>query len=140
MSGTSNRNSDLGEKQPTSYFRKIYNGFHLACSTLIGAIKFVLQIVGIYLLWIAMHYGAAHMYTNVCVPNTILGFILSPFMVVAPHCRALRWIVNTAAMVIDNMWIVFGTWVCAKVLVIPGNHANKKETSNEQITHDTQTD
>jgi hypothetical protein len=82
--------------------------------------KFTSKVAGVYLAWITLHYGAAHLYTKFCAHDTLVGFIMSPFMVVAPHCRALRWVVSTASGVIENMWIVFGTWVCANILTIPG--------------------
>ena len=45
-----------------------------------------------------------------------MGFILSPFMVATPHCQGLRWIVYNAANMINNMWIVCGTWIGSKLL------------------------
>ena len=97
-----------------------YNNMANLYSYAIGVAKFISQVAGVYLTWITLHYGAAHLYTKFCAHDTVVGFILSPFMVVAPHCRALRWVVHTASGVIENMWIVFGTWVCANILTIPG--------------------
>ena len=97
-----------------------YNHMANLYSYAIGVVKFISQVAGVYLTWITLHYGAAHLYTKFCAHDTVVGFILSPFMVVAPHCRALRWVVSTASGVIENMWIVFGTWVCANILTIPG--------------------
>ena len=97
-----------------------YNNMANLYSYAIGIAKFISQVAGVYLAWITLHYGAAHLYTKFCAHDTLFGFILSPFMVVAPHCRALRWVVSTASGVIENMWIVFGTWVCANILTIPG--------------------
>jgi hypothetical protein len=97
-----------------------YNTMANLYSYAIGISKFISQVAGVYLAWITLHYGAAHLYTKFCAHDTLVGFILSPFMVVAPHCRALRWVVHTASGVIENMWLVFGTWVCANILTIPG--------------------
>jgi hypothetical protein len=97
-----------------------YNTMANLYSYVIGIAKFISQVAGVYLAWITLHYGAAHLYTKFCAHDTLVGFILSPFMVVAPHCRALRWVVHTASGVIENMWLVFGTWVCANILTIPG--------------------
>ena len=97
-----------------------YNTMANLYSYAIGVVKFISQVAGVYLTWITLHYGAAHLYTKFSAHDTVVGFILSPFMVVAPHCRALRWVVSTASGVIENMWIVFGTWVCANILTIPG--------------------
>ncbi len=79
-------------------------------------IKIVFGVGGIYLLWICLHYVASHLYVKFCVPTTIVGFLLSPFMVSTPHCQGLRWIVYNAANMINNMWIIFGTWICSTLL------------------------
>jgi hypothetical protein len=81
-------------------------------------VKIFVNVSGIYLLWIFLHYLAAHLYVKLCVPNTILGFILSPFMTATPHCQGLRWIVYNAANMINNMWIVLGAWICSTLLII----------------------
>ena len=73
----------------------------------------------IYLLWIVLHYAAAHMYVKFCTPYTIVGFIASPFLTSTPHCRALRWAIYNGASMIDGMWLVLGTWVCSKIFMKP---------------------
>jgi len=98
-----------------------YNSMANLYSYVICAVRFISNMAGIYMLWIGLHYVSAHLYTKICAPDTFLGFIMSPLMVVAPHCRALRWVIHTAAGVIDNMWLVFGTWICANILPMPGS-------------------
>ena len=80
--------------------------------------KFIFGVSGIYLAWICLHYFASHLYVNFCVPKTIMGFIFSPFMTATPHCQGLRWVVYNAANMINNMWIVCGTWICSTLLKI----------------------
>lgn len=92
----------------------IYNIF----SHLQNIFKFIFGISGIYILWICLHYFASHLYVKFCVPTTVMGFLLSPFMTATPHCHGLRWIVYNAANVINNMWIVCGTWACSTLLKI----------------------
>jgi len=77
-----------------------------------------INVSGIYLMWIFLHYLASHLYVKLCVPNTIIGFLLSPFMTATPHCQGLRWIVYNAANMINNMWIVLGTWICSTLLIV----------------------
>ena len=84
-------------------------------------IKFIFKISGIYLLWICLHYAASHLYIKFCVPSTIIGFIMSPFMTATPHCLGLRWIVYNAANMINNMWLILGTWICSTILIINNN-------------------
>jgi len=124
-------NPEIYKKNESDYYAEhlytfglmTYNNMANLYSYAIGVAKFISQVAGVYLAWITLHYGAAHLYTKFCAHDTLVGFILSPFMVVAPHCRALRWVVSTASGVIENMWIVFGTWVCANILTIPGTGA-----------------
>jgi hypothetical protein len=81
------------------------------------AIKFIIQISGIYVIWIVLHFVAAHLYTTLCVPNNIVGLFMSPFLTATPHCQGLRWIIYNAANVINNMWLVLGAWICSTLLV-----------------------
>ena len=99
-----------------SYNFTIYM-FNIGYKTL----KFILKISGIYLLWICLHYVASHLYITFCVPSTIFGFIMSPFMTATPHCLGLRWIVYNAANMINNMWLVLGSWICSTILIINHN-------------------
>jgi len=71
----------------------------------------------VYLLWIVLHYVAAHLYARYCTPLTIMGFIISPFIITAPHCKGLRWVLYNGATMIETMWVVFGTWLCSKIIV-----------------------
>ena len=84
-------------------------------------IKVFINISGIYLVWIFLHYIASHLYVRLCVPSTIFGFLLSPFMTATPHCQGLRWIVYNAANIINNMWVILGTWIMSNVLLVTGN-------------------
>jgi hypothetical protein len=80
--------------------------------------KFIFSVSGVYLLWICLHYFASHLYVKLCVPNTVIGFLISPFMTATPHCQGLRWVVYNAANMINNMWIVCGSFICSTILKI----------------------
>jgi hypothetical protein len=67
----------------------------------------------VYVLWILLHYFASHLYVYYCVPKTIVGFIMSPFLIASPQCHSLRWIVYNGANIISNMWVILGTWLCS---------------------------
>jgi hypothetical protein len=95
-------------------FERIHNIFLY----LQNIVKIIFGVFGIYLLWICLHYFASHLYVKLCVPKTVMGFLLSPFMTATPHCQGLRWVVYNAANMINNMWIVCGTWVCSTLLKI----------------------
>jgi hypothetical protein len=81
-------------------------------------IKVFINITGIYLVWIFLHYIASHLYVRMCVPSTVIGFLLSPFMTATPHCQGLRWVVFNAANMINNMWIILGAWIMSNILVV----------------------
>ena len=106
-----NLNSDL-------FFKYSYNFGATFFKVTYKTIKFIINISGIYLLWILLHYVASHLYVKLCVPCTLFGFIMSPFMTATPHCQGLRWIVYNAANMINNMWIIFGAWICSTLLII----------------------
>ena len=71
---------------------------------------------GFYLVWITLHYISAHIYTSICVPLTLWGFISAPFIVMNPLCGGIEWVIHNSLIVIANMWIALGTWVTANVL------------------------
>ena len=70
----------------------------------------------LYLFWIMLHYCSAQMYVYYCAPRGLYGFLISPFLVAAPHCRAIRWIIHNGGNMVDNMWIILGTWLCSKII------------------------
>lgn len=111
----------FGINSTSNHLKYIYELSERVCNFLYDSVVYIINISGIYLLWVLLHYIASHLYINCCVPNTIYGFIMSPFMVPAPHCQGLRWIVYNGSNIITNMWVVLGTWFCS-VLVI-----NKKK-------------
>jgi len=94
----------------------------------IKSLLVILKASGIYLLWICLHYFSAHLYIKFCVPDTIIGFLMSPFMIATPHCQGLRWIVYNAAGIINNMWILIGTWIYS-IIWIFNSDTNMKPTS-----------
>lgn len=94
----------------------ILERIHNVFSYIQNIFKVIFGVAGIYLMWICLHYFASHLYVKFCVPKTLMGFLLSPFMTATPHCQGLRWVVYNAANMINNMWIVCGTWVCSTLL------------------------
>jgi hypothetical protein len=111
---------DEAVEEHTIKENKIIIGFYFYSKKVCGIIfkigDWVLKISGIYLIWIALHFFASHIYIELCVPKTIYGFIVSPFLMATPHCQTLRWIVYNAASTINNMWIVMGTWLCSQIM------------------------
>jgi hypothetical protein len=67
-----------------NYFMEIYHETFritfLILNKIFDIIYFFLKISIVYILWIVFHYLASHLYTKLCVPNTLYGFIISPFL------------------------------------------------------------
>lgn len=108
-----NRDKKASEEEnakfPNPYFIYIFN---FTKETAI----FLFNACGVYLFWIGLHYFSAHLYTEFCTPKTFFGFLLSPLLVPSPQCKAIRWVLFNGAIIIDNMWLLLGTWFCSKLL------------------------
>jgi hypothetical protein len=113
------------KKNENSVINISYKVFIICFQFTYKTIKIFINVTGIYLLWIFLHYLASHLYVRLCVPNTIIGFLMSPFMTATPHCQGLRWIVYNAANMINNMWVVLGTWICSTLLIINKDVSDK---------------
>jgi hypothetical protein len=69
-----------------------------------------------YIAWIGIHYAASHMYVEFCVPQSVWGFLLSPFLTSTTYCSALRWAIQNGANEIQSMWLLLGTWISLRLL------------------------
>lgn len=101
------------------YFQPILNGFGWIWNQvkrLWPIITWIYTACGYYIMWILLHYAAIHLYPEFCAPYTILGFLLSPFMISAPHCIAMRWIITEGSNIITAMWIAVGGVLVNKIL------------------------
>ena len=79
-------------------------------------VQYLYSASSIYLFWIMLHYFSAQLYVYYCAPRGFYGFLISPFLVAAPHCRAIRWIIHNGGNMVDNMWLILGTWLCSKII------------------------
>ena len=105
----------------TTYMMVLYIG-----NKLVTCIYWVYAASKVYVLWILLHYFASHLYVYYCVPKTLVGFLVSPFLIASPQCHSLRWVVYNGANIISNMWVILGTWLCSIMI------------TNFGVTHDTQ--
>lgn len=85
------------------------------------------NLFGIYLLWIVIHYAASHLYVKFCVPDNMYGFIVSPVIAPAPHCQALRWSIYNGGNSISAMWIILGAWILSHLQPIRIFRTNSSE-------------
>jgi hypothetical protein len=58
-----------------------------------------------------LHYISANTYPTLCTPCTITGMVMTPFMVVTPHCQAIRWVINWSGNQINMAWISLGGYL-----------------------------
>ena len=111
-----------------TFFRKSYNCVeYIGCITY-KSVKIVFSVSKIYLLWICLHYIASHSYVKFCTPTTISGFIVSPFLTSSPHCTGLRWVINSGSSIINNMWLLLGTWVGSYFIVVKPFYPDDKRS------------
>jgi hypothetical protein len=68
------------------------------------------------LLWVIVHFLAAHVYVRWCVPPTWYGLFMTPFVASAPHCTGIRWVLNISSDKMVAMWSAVGLFVIAMVL------------------------
>ena len=106
----------------TTKINYLYQILFIFLNYIYKVITLGLGIFGIYLIWILLHYFASHLYVKLCVPNTMYGFIVSPFLVATPYCTGLRWLIYTGANTIHNMWILFGSWISSRVIILTNPH------------------
>jgi hypothetical protein len=78
-------------------------------------IRPALNCVTIYFVWMVVHYASVHIYSNVCAPLSIRGFIASAFLVPSPHCEALGWIIYNGSLNSRAMWVMFGCYISTKL-------------------------
>lgn len=83
----------------------------------------------VYFFWIGVHYLSAHAYPYFCADLSMIGMVSSPFLVVAPHCKALSWLQQTSSLAIHNMWIVLGSWLATQLVPNPVIVANPNPTA-----------
>jgi hypothetical protein len=121
-----NNDIELDRISKSHFFDDFYEFTDKAVSFILRTTIFLFKISGIYILWIGLHYFSAHLYVKFCVPNSVVGFIMSPFMITTPHCQGLRWIVYNAANIINHMWMLIGAWIYSMIWIMASE--NTRET------------
>jgi hypothetical protein len=104
-------------KNQTNIFLKTNKNFQIFLSYTYKSFTIIINITGVYIMWMILHYLSTHIYTELCVPKTITGFFISPFLTTMPHCQCLRWVVYNGGNVINHMWVVIGTWLFSYIMI-----------------------
>lgn len=110
--------NELETISKSKLFVDFYEILDNSISFILRTSVFLFKISGVYILWISLHYFSAHLYVKFCVPNSVIGFIMSPFMISTPHCQGLRWIVYNAANIINHMWLLIGAWIYSMIWIV----------------------
>jgi hypothetical protein len=108
---------DVTEKNNGPWYMRLLRRFIAWFAFIVRVVWHTYHASKLYLLWIILHYFSANLYVRLCTPNTLVGFLSSPFVIASPQCRALRWVMFNGALTIDNMWFVLGLWLCTKILL-----------------------
>jgi len=116
---------ELEKISASKHFDTFYEFTDKAVFFILRTTIFLFKVSGIYILWIGLHYFSAHLYIKFCVPNSVVGFIMSPFMIMTPHCQGLRWIVYNAANIINHMWILIGAWIYSMIWITGAEHTRE---------------
>jgi hypothetical protein len=108
---------ELDKMKSTVYINFVYDKVYITFYYLKKTVTLIVKVSYIYLLWILFHYIASQLYIKLCVPSNLLGFLISPFLTATPQCQGLRWVIYNGADIINNMWVVLGTWLCSNVFI-----------------------
>jgi hypothetical protein len=111
----------------TETFNRHLNNFKNHFFSLNGYFDAAVRLLGVYVLWILAHYFSSHLYVRWCVPASFIGLLISPFLVPAPHCQGLRWVVFNGAANINAMWLFLSTWFVSKLIPFRNLLNNEKE-------------
>lgn len=103
--------------------------------TLKSLFNYISTPIGMYIVWIFLHYGAAHLYQMHCAPSGFWGFILSPLMASTPYCTGLVWILQNSVIKFMAIWTIFGSWVSFNLNKTNITHStNNEETKKDEET------
>ena len=69
---------------------------------------YVKPILFVYM-WAIANSIAPYIYIKLCTPDSILSFLTSPFRVLSPECKCLRWIIDYSADTITMFQLAVST-------------------------------
>ena len=70
----------------------------------------------IYIVYVFIHNISSNAYTYYCTPLTLRGLLLSPIIIISPHCKTILWVINHTSYNIEFMWILLGTFIIKKII------------------------
>uniref|UniRef100_A0A6C0HRH3 Uncharacterized protein n=1 Tax=viral metagenome TaxID=1070528 RepID=A0A6C0HRH3_9ZZZZ len=90
----------------------VYNTF----TAVISFIHSNLDFVYLFLAATVLHFIAANAYAIWCTPQTVVGFLISPFMTITPVCSILRWSIAVFGDYLASIWTLAFLWVSTNLL------------------------
>jgi hypothetical protein len=91
--------------------KMLYEGFQQHYSF----IRPALNCLSIYFIWAVIHYTSVHLYSMVCAPLSVKGFVMAAFLVPSPHCEALGWVIYNGSLTSRAMWVMLGCYISSKL-------------------------
>jgi hypothetical protein len=97
-------------------------------------LKYISTPIGMYIVWILLHYAAAHLYKMHCAASGLWGFLLSPLMASTPYCTGLVWILQHSVIKFMAIWTIVGSWISLNLnrQEIIEEKRDKKEKKEEE--------
>lgn len=92
-----------------------------------------IKIVCIYFGITLGHFIASSMYAKVCAPLSFTGYLMMPFIIVTPHCNALRWAIQCTGEQIGKTWIWLGGYLVLHITNMITSYSQAKINPLEKI-------
>ena len=76
-----------------------------------NTIAYIPTLLLIYIGISGLHFTCANLYPYLCTPISFIGITMTPFMIVTPHCLALRWVIDWSGNQISGAWLWLGGYL-----------------------------
>lgn len=67
---------------------------------------------GVVAMWTCVHFASVRVYDEVCLPRSLTAAIVSPFVIGAPHCTTLRWVIAWSGFEGPATMLTLGSILC----------------------------
>ena len=102
----------------------------------------ILRLIALVGFLTTVHHASVNIYQFTCAPRSITGLAMSALTIHAPHCTALRWMMNLGANSILNTWTVVGSIIAGEMChdfitksTAQSNNHNKSELHVQKDHH-----
>ena len=74
-----------------------------------------LSALKVYLFWTTAHWAAVQVHQEYCAPRTFTGYLFTPLLSQAPHCKITTWVQRTSTDAFNAMTAIGMTWASSFV-------------------------